>query len=133
MEWWDADVMLCIISCSNGVFSGAARVYLGLDELAALAESLDGFPKNPSDSRKVRLGAPDPSFAGGCINLSFHCVDSAGHTVVDANIRADRYSPGGPGSGNFTIRFEPAALDRFVSDLRAPRQDLNSAELAAHL
>jgi hypothetical protein len=131
LEWWSEDVAIGVISCSNGTFSGEARVYMNPDELRKLGEALNGFPKDGKDRREVELGAFEPSFAGGFVHLKFHCTDSAGPAVVDGSVRADNTSTGGPGCGEFSIPIEAAAVDRFVAELRRPRKDFASARLTA--
>ena len=80
--WFDQDVIQCQVTCSNGPFRGATKIYLAHDDLSKAAETLGGFPSNIKDSRDVQLGAIESKMAGGGISMSFRCVDSVGHAVV---------------------------------------------------
>jgi hypothetical protein len=55
--WFDQDVIECQVTCSNGPFRGATKIYLAHDDLSRAAETLSGFPSNIKDSRDVQLGA----------------------------------------------------------------------------
>ena len=63
--WFDQDVIQCQVTCSNGPFRGATKIYLAHDDLSKAAEILSGFPSNVKDSRDVLLGAFEPKVAGG--------------------------------------------------------------------
>jgi hypothetical protein len=77
--WFDQDVIEYQVTCSNGAFRGATKMYLAHDDLSNAAEALSGFPSNIKDSRDVQLGALEPKVAGGSVWMSFRCVDSVGH------------------------------------------------------
>jgi hypothetical protein len=131
VEWSDEDITEILISCSNGVFSGAALVYVSPDELLKMSEVLEGFPKTSNDKRELQLGTSDSYFAGGSASLTFHCTDSVGHSVVDFKIRADSHGLGVPGCAEFSVPIEAAAVDSFVEALRVPRRNFERAHLPA--
>jgi hypothetical protein len=87
--WFDQDAIQCQVTCSNGPFRGATKIYLAHDDLPKTAETLIGFPSNIKDSRSFQLGAFEPNSAGGGISMSFRCVDSVGHAVALVRLRAD--------------------------------------------
>ena len=87
--WFDQDVVEYQVTCSNGPFRGATRMYLAHDDLSKTAEILSGFPSDIKDTRDVQLGAFELNVAGGGIHLSFRCIDSVGHSVVLVRLRAD--------------------------------------------
>jgi hypothetical protein len=71
--WWDQGVVEYLVRCSNGAFAGAAKMYMGHDELSNAATVLGGFPSSNKDSCNVELGTFQPHTAGGGI----HCISSA--------------------------------------------------------
>ena len=60
---------------------GSAKVYFAQGDVQVLANSIRGFPKANSQREFFSGGREDNdlSFA----KLVFHCVDGAGHAVVD--------------------------------------------------
>jgi len=114
----DTDYLGIEVSVSNGRFAGSARIYAGLDDLARLADRLDGFPASAHDERDFELGYPLTIYAGGHVELFVHTVGNLGHSVVDVEIVDDdqKYSAG---SACFTLPVEAAGIDSFVRSLRA--------------
>jgi hypothetical protein len=49
--WFDQDVIEYQVTCSNGPFRGATRMYLAHDELSKAAQVLIGFPLDVKDNR----------------------------------------------------------------------------------
>lgn len=117
--WFDHDVIEFKVTCSNGSFCGSTRMYLAHDGLSDAADTLSGFPSTIQDTRRVSLGAPEPSFAGGGIDMTFRCVDSAGHAVVLVSLTADyRKSLDTPQSVSLHIPVEAGSVDSFVAKAR---------------
>jgi hypothetical protein len=87
--WWDQDVIEYLVRCSNGAFAGAAKMYMGHDELSNAASVVGGFPSSNKDSRNIELGTFQPSTAGGGIHMHFDCGDSVGHACVQIKLRAN--------------------------------------------
>ena len=118
--WFDQDVLECRVTCSNGSFCGATRVYLAHHGLSNVADILSGFPSTAKDSRNLRLGAFAPNVAGGGIDMTFRCVDSVGHAVVLVKLRADGCKGfGEPQSASLYVPVEAGAVDSFVSKARS--------------
>jgi hypothetical protein len=118
--WLDQDVIEYQVTCSNGPFRGATRMYLAHDDLSKAAETLSGFPSSIKDSRDLKLGAIEPSIAGGGIHMSFRCVDSVGHGVAVVRLRADGCKgPNEPQSACLYIPVEAASIDSFVTKARS--------------
>ena len=118
--WFDEDVVEYQVTCSNGPFRGAARMYLAHDDLSKTGETLSGFPSGASDARDIELGALERNAAGGGIHLSFRCVDSAGHAVVVVRLRADGCKgPCEPESVSLYIPVEAGSIDSFVTKARS--------------
>ncbi len=117
--YFDQEAIEVVLACSNGYFSGQAEIYLSHDGLSKFADALNGFPSSPNDSREIRLGALDESYADGGVLLNFRCRDSLGHAVVEIKLRGD----GSKGFGELEsvalrIPIEPAAIDVFTDQLR---------------
>ncbi len=118
--WSDQDVIEYQVTCSNGPFRGATKMYLAHDDMAKTAENLSGFPLHVKDARDVELGAFKPTVAGGGIYMSFRCVDSAGHAVVVARLRTDGcIGPDEPQSVCLYIPVEAGLIDAFVAKARS--------------
>ena len=119
VDWWDEDFIVFILGTSNGRFRGETTAYVGPHTLVELAESLSGFPSRPTDHREFELGASEPFPAGGGIEMRFHCLDAAGHAVVDAKLRSDGCKAVGElESVALRIPLETAAVDSFVEQIR---------------
>lgn len=104
---------------SNGRFSGEARAYLGLDELARIAKAIEGFPVSKDDQRALEVGTFDPRFAGGGVRIQLSCRDSWGHVRVYLSLRSDGHlNEGLPESVEMIVSTEAASIDSFVKDLR---------------
>jgi hypothetical protein len=118
--WWDEDVIEYRVTCSNGAFSGATKMYAAHESLPEAADSLDGFPLHNKDSRTIHFGTPDPKFAGGGLQMRFDCVDSVGHAVVEVKLRADScLGVGEAQSVSLYIPVEAGAIDAFVAQARS--------------
>jgi hypothetical protein len=117
--YFDNDLIEIVFACANGYFSGQAEIYLALDDLAKLADSLSGFPSSASDAREVKLGTFNPSQADGGVLMNFCCRDSRGHGMVEIKLRGDGCNGFGEvQSVALRIPIEPAAIDVFVAQLR---------------
>ena len=118
--WFDQDMIECRVTCSNGSFCGATRMYLAHNDLSNAADILSGFPLTVNDSRNLRLGAFEPNLAGGGIDMTFQCVDSVGHAVVLVKLRADGCKGlGEPQSCSLYVPVEAGAIDSFVLKARS--------------
>jgi hypothetical protein len=116
--WDDEDVLLLEISASNGPFAGTVQAYAAVDAPSRWSAVLAGFPANREDEREIVTGAFSPGYAGGGAALRFAVRDAAGHCSVSVRLRAGDHAPA-PASAEFIIHVEAAAIDRFVSELRA--------------
>ena len=131
--WSDQDVIQFQVTCSNGPFRGATKIYLAHNDLSKTAEILNGFPSSIKDSRDVQLGAFEPELAGGGISMSFRCVDSVGHAVVLVRLRADgRKGPNEPESVCLYIPVEAGSIDSFVTKARSV-DDTKGAKAYLHM
>jgi hypothetical protein len=126
----DFDIIEVRIFAQNGRFRGSADVYVGTNQLLEAAALLSGFPKNPHDKREFIFGAFGPKFAGGGVRLELFCKDLAGHPVIRATIETDsqqistvdNQADEDAESATIYLKFEPAALDRFLAELREIEQ-----------
>ena len=118
--YYDNDILEYRFTSSNGRFSGQADAYLGYDEIARMVEGLKGFPSKLGDCREFEFGTFDQNFAGGGLRVRFSRTDSAGHCVMDVELRNDgKRGLGTAESVAMRIPIELAALDVFTSELAA--------------
>lgn len=116
---WDdpPDLIELWVRAGNGHFGGDVRAYAAPDALQALADTVEGFPLDPTDVREFTVGAFGPQAAGGAAAFRFRCTDRAGHVAVELRMESGD-PPDTPQTASFSIEFEPAGLDRFVRELR---------------
>ena len=113
--WFDQHLVEYQVTCSNGPFRGATRMYLAHDDLSKTAQTLSGFPSDIKDTRDMQLGAFEPNVAGGGIHMSFRCIDSVGHAVL-VRLRADGCTgPAEPESVSLYVPVEGGSIDSFVA------------------
>src|SRR5271166_3319213 len=131
--WFDQHLIEYQVVCSNGSFTGTAKIYSNHDSLQNVANILSGFPSLATDLREVELGASSSEMAGGGIHMSFFCVDSVGHAVAFVKLRAD-------GCEGFSedqcvslyVPVEAGAIDSFVKQARSIR-DTKGAKAYLHM
>jgi hypothetical protein len=118
------------VAAGNGKFSGSTDVYVGRGQLLEAVAKLQGFPVNSKDTREVIFGAFGADSAGGAVRLQFYCKDLAGHSVFRATVEDDYGNQNTTQSVAAIVDFEPASLDRFLTDLSLIEEKLSgSAEL----
>ena len=125
----DVDYLGIEIYASNGRFSGSTWIYAGVDELSEFAGEIEGFPSGPEDQRMHEFGTREPGYAGGFCKISLRCLDRRGHVAIHIVIEDDdaRYAAA---EAQFSFASEPAALDRFIENLRSvERERSGSASL----
>jgi hypothetical protein len=111
--WHDSDVLEIRVIAENADFRGTAAVYVGTGDLREAATTLLGFPKNPLDKREITFGAFGKHFAGGAVNLRFHCRDLAGHATCTAMIESAYSGQEVAGSATVCIDFTQLLLTSF--------------------
>jgi len=126
----DTDLIEVSVLASNGRFSGLALAYASPDAVREFADLIAGFPRSPADRRAFTFGSFDPAYANGAASLELSCKDAAGHAVVAVRLEAER-EPDPPETATFRLDFEPAALERFVRQLRELRCGHGTAFLTA--
>lgn len=104
------------ISASNGVFMGTTLVTVNSDATLQLAEKIRGFPNNIDDEREFDLGTVRDDENGA--RLLFHCIDRQGHAAVRVTIQSSQWFSPALGNATFPIPIEPAAIDRFIQELK---------------
>jgi hypothetical protein len=124
----DNDLVKVRASAWNGVFGGAADVYLGSGRLGEIASQLRGFPEGSSDSREITLGTIGSESAGGGMSMHFYCIGQSSHAFVETNIESDCDSKGKVQSARLLLPIEANAIDLFVAELR--RLDIGTAATA---
>ena len=128
--WYDQDVVKLRVSAWNGDFGGVADIYEGIGDLHKAATQLQGFPRNPSDTRELIFGTFDRKCAGGGVSMRFHCTDSAGHAHVETRIDSSVLSGGTFQTVLLALPIEATAVDLFVRELQRMEEDRSST---AHL
>ena len=128
--WYDQDVVKLRVSAWNGDFDGAAEVYEGIGDMHKAAAQLQGFPRNPSDTRELIFGTFDRKCTGGGVSMRFHCTDSAGHAHVETRIDSSVLSGGTFETVLLAMPIEATAVDLFVRELQRMEEDRSST---AHL
>lgn len=123
VTYHDVDMFQLSALAWNGEFGGTAKPYVAIGRLADAAAQLSGFPRDPSDTREVVLGAFGPKTAGGGICMRFFCIDSAGHARVEVKMESDRLSDERAQSVTLWLAVEAAAIDHFVDNLRRLERD----------
>jgi len=122
--WFDDDVMSVRVQASNGLFSGTAELYEGLDLFTGLAAKISGFPTSKADSRDTELGTFNPAVGGGGAKLSLRCTDGLGHGLLSIRLRNDPKR--GAGTAEFKIAVEANAIDAFVQELGAVQLEVGA-------
>ena len=135
LSYWyhDTDVVELKVSAWNGTFAGSTRLYVGQGDLADTASLLAGFPVGLKDRREVTLGAFGPRSAGGALNLTFSCIDGAGHCQLHLMVEADYDRRNAAERVEMFCAFEPAALDKFVEQMRGLDSSLTGSAVLALL
>jgi hypothetical protein len=129
ITWNDDDVCGVRAAAWNGKFGGTADVYVSIGQLAEIAGRLEGFPREPSDTREVQFGAVGPEWAGGAVSMRFYCKDAAGHAFVEARIESDYDGAHAAQSTHLFAAIEPSAVDTFVGELRRLETDMDGIAL----
>jgi hypothetical protein len=71
VTWNDDDVFKVRVTAWNGVFGGSVGVYVPIGGLREAAAKLEGFPRQPSDTRELQFGAFGGEWAGGAASMRF--------------------------------------------------------------
>jgi hypothetical protein len=127
--WSDEDVVEIELSGSNGAFAGQMQAYVAPGELAKIAESLSGFPRDHTDTREVSFGSTAMTAAGGAASLHFYCTDRTGTAFIDLSIAADPVSFDGGQHVRIALPIESQAVDLFVTQLRSLEKSKKAALL----
>jgi hypothetical protein len=118
--WLDLHAIEYQVVCSNGSFTGTAKMYLNHDGLQNAANTLSGFPSSTTDLREVEFGTFESEVTGGGIHMSFYCVDSVGHAVVFVKLRADGCKGfSEPQFVSLYVPVEAGAIDTFVKQAQS--------------
>ena len=118
----DDSLIQIVAKASNGRFAGEAEIYEDFGALKALANEVSGFPRNTVDVRTFELGSLDRESTYPAMRMHFRCVDSAGHTIVEMQVRADSAFDSPYGFASFAFPVEANAIDSFERELREMRK-----------
>ncbi len=129
VTWNDDDVFKVRVTAWNGAFGGSAGVYVPIGGLTEAAAKLEGFPRQPSDTRELQFGAFGPEWAGGAASMRFYCKDAAGHASIEARIESDYQGMDKAQSVLLFAFVEATAVDTFVTELRRLEADRHGVAL----
>ena len=118
LVWEDVDLEELCITASNGDYCGSAKVYFAQGDVAALAETLRGFPRVSSQVEVFESCSVERSRA----KLVFRCIDQLGHAAVRvslAEIEDENAQVPLTNDVNLEMHFEASALDQFCKELEA--------------
>ncbi|MGA9667926.1 MAG: hypothetical protein WBQ94_01890 [Terracidiphilus sp.] len=116
--WGGANVFGVRFSAWNGAFGGSTDILLPIGSLSDAAAKLDGFPRDPSDSRELVFGPFNEGSQGEIVRVRFFCRDSAGHAMIRANMESEPDETGSTQSVVLSASVEASAVDLFVAQLR---------------
>lgn len=103
------------VVAADGTFAGVVELWSGAERISDFANTLQGFPARPGDRREVELGSFDRNYAGGAARLTFEAAGLSATPEVIARLEdASRER-----LVTVRLRLEAAAVDDFVTDLRA--------------
>jgi hypothetical protein len=105
------------IEASNGIFSGATDIYVGVHELVEIGKALKTFPARIGDEYTFRYGSEEPAANFyRFFMLRAYTVGSRGDCGLQIIMNMNQREPG-EGICKFSIRSEPAAVNRLGSAL----------------
>ncbi|MBW8876923.1 MAG: hypothetical protein JF614_18315 [Acidobacteria bacterium] len=126
--WFDQDMLELRLTASSAGFAGQANFYAALDEPAAFAAQLSGFPRSREDVREYEFGNTNLQGYGGA-NIRIACKDGSGHLVVQATIYMNAAGqPAVAESATVQLETVPASIDSFVEELQ--RMQVNVGQIA---
>ena len=126
-RYHDVHLVELTASAWNEEFGGSTRLYVGHEELTDAADILLGFPTNVEDTREVTFGAFGPEFGGGAMALRLSCPDRAGHCQLQLELQSDPLLRLPMERVELIGAVEPAALDRFVEQMRILNSSLTGS------
>lgn len=113
----DHGLLTVVIDVASRGFSGSSQVYTTASMLGTLSAGLQCFPKDASQSVEFELGTPQ---GYGYLSIAFSVLDARGRCQCRVRLESNYAPTHGPASKNrieVDMGVEPAAIDRFVSDL----------------
>jgi hypothetical protein len=113
----DDDYVMIDFSAADGRFAGSTELYGGDHAIDELAHGLRGFPQTSMDRRLILLGSTDPRVAGGWVEINCHCVDLAGHPVLQVQILDKARAPLDERRVRVHLPVAASEIDRFVQQL----------------
>ena len=100
------------IVVSNGLFSGSTDIYLGVEQIAEIGESLKKFPTDINDEYCFEHGSEKPEDRYyRYFMIRAYITDSLGHCAIQFHINQNTLEPG-DGLCKFSIGSDAAAINR---------------------
>jgi hypothetical protein len=112
----DPDYIGIEMRAATSRYAGSAFIYDPFELLPALVAGLSGFPSRKRREVFLEFGSREDRMASGYCGLQFRATSSRICTV-DAEF-VDAPGRHGDAAARFSFHVEPAAVDRFVQELR---------------
>lgn len=124
--WDDEDLVELNISASNGIFRGETQVYTTREEIRKWVKDLRGFPTVDTDEVTFCTGEEESYAYAYMRSYTFSGMGkSAMWIALESNV-ATEYRKEEKNRIELELRFEPAALDRFIPSLERVSQKLGA-------
>jgi hypothetical protein len=105
--------------------SGTLDYYCNADDLKIIGNGLANFPKHIGDEYKYEIGSPNPKDRWAYhFMLRAITINMSGHCALQVVMNNNRHEPPDACSCNFSIKAEPAAINR-LGNLFLRFADLN--------
>jgi hypothetical protein len=130
--WVDPDLQEVAVSAASKNFSGETYLYAGTEELAQLADRIQGFPSSSADRRVFSLGQ-DGLSGYGTAQIHLYCTDGFGHLNVEVTLRTNPLdSKHHPETCVVQIPAVPSDIDRFEAELRGINGNIGQCAVLAN-
>ena len=127
--WDDPDMIEIDVRVFNGAYAGESQVYTVQQDILRFKEELEGFPKSDDQTAYFSAGKRD-SYA--FLSIRAYAFGGRGtcaiHVCMESNVPT-HYRPEEKFKIELEMKFEPAALDRFLPQLERVAHDHGSKAL----
>ena len=124
--WEDEDLVELNIEASNGSFHGETQVYTTREEIKEWVEGLRGFPTSEAHEVIFSTGEKESYVYAYLRSYTFSGMGkSAMRIILESNVPTE-YRKEEKNKVELELRFEPAALDRFIPSLERVSEELGA-------
>ena len=114
---YDDSALRVEMHASNGAFAATQEFYCHPEDIRKFGGRLREFPTGPQDQVVWEIGSSDPKWAHH-VRLRAYLVDALGHSALEV-LADNRRNPPHRGTAEFSIRSDPASLNRLGNALVA--------------